>query len=125
MLNNENNFYKDINADNISKYQAYIYKMIETADIYNFTERSYQRTYDKNKVIEDYKKLDEILNQAELEGLNPTYLMIMFEQYINADVWKRENYKNTWVMKTLHREPTDFFPDPWAIHDNIKGKGSE
>ena len=100
--------------------------MLQSVDVDNLTERSYNHTYDKDSVKTDYDKISKILDEAETDNLDSNQLIVIFEQYIFADVWKRETYQENWVERVMERKPTDFFPDPWAVVDIIQGgKDSE
>jgi len=122
----DKDFYSDIKSGAIQIYQRYFNRMLQSVDVDNLTERSYNRTYDKDSVKTDYDKISKILDEAEKDNLDSNYLIVIFEQYIFADVWKRKRYQENWVERVMKREPTDFFPDPWAIVDIIQGgKDSE
>lgn len=121
MNSEDKDFYSDIKSGAIQIYQRYFNRMLQSVDVDNLTERSYNRTYDKDSVKTDYEKISKILDEAEKDNLNSNYLIVIFEQYIFADVWKRERYQENWVERVMEREPTDFFPDPWAIVDIIQG----
>lgn len=108
-------FYLDLDAEQIALYQKYFSRMIDSVDIHNLTERSLSRNYDQKKINSDYDKIEKILNEAEKDNLTSIFLQVMFEQYIFADVWRRERYNDQWVKKVMNRESIDFFPSPGAI----------
>lgn len=108
-------FYSDINKSNISKYQGYFLEMLNATNVDNLTNWSQGLSFDKDEYDKSYNGLEPILDRAEKNGLVPTNLQIMFEQYIFADVYEREKYKNSWVKRVLNRKGIDFFPDPNAV----------
>jgi hypothetical protein len=55
-----------------------------------------------------------IVGEAAREGLSPSYLQIMVNQYFFADDWFRERDQDDWVKLVLHRKDVDYFPDGWA-----------
>ncbi len=108
-------FYLDINDDDIEKYQRYFSQMLNTADIKNLTKWSQGLEYNRAEYDRSYEQLEPVLDKAEEDGLVPFNLQIMFEQYIFADVFKREKCKRRWVEKVINRMDEDFFPDPYAV----------
>lgn len=95
-------FYADLDIEQIDRYQKYFIKMINGTDI-----------SDHKKVNHD--SLGKTLDEAEKENLVPVYLQVMFEQYLFADVYFRDMNRVNWVKKVMHRERPDFFPSPGGI----------
>ena len=109
------NFYSDLKPELANLYQKYFNQMLDAVNVQNLTDRSMSRHYNGVTMESDYDKIEKILDNAEKEGLISSSLQVMFEQYIFADVYQREMYKNKWVIKVLNRKDTDFFPDPVAV----------
>ncbi len=108
-------FYRELNVEQIALYQKYFERIIDNVDVHNMTGRSLNRDYDQSKIESDYKKIGCILDEAEKDNLVPLYLQTMFEQYVFADVWQREKFKNNWIKRVMNRQSEDFFPSPTAV----------
>jgi len=108
-------FYLDLDTKQIALYQKYFSQIINMVDVQNLTDRSLGRDYDQQKINSDYNKIKKVLNEAEKNNFKSIYLHVMFEQYINADVWQRSRCNDQWVKKVMSRQSIDFFPSPGAI----------
>jgi hypothetical protein len=109
-----------ITRDQVHICQKYYERILNEVDVDNFTNQSLNRQFDRKGNEEDYKKIERIVNIAQKSiNLYPVKLQVIFEQYVYADPWIREKYKNRSISKVLNREPTDFFPDPISICNNV------
>ena len=63
-----------------------------------------------------------MLQETAEEHLDPAYLQLMFNQYFFADPYEREQDRHDWVNRVLHRQSTDYFPNPAALYHTLKPK---
>ena len=109
--------YQNIISGTESLYQKYFEKILDKIDLQNFTNQTLGRSYDKDKLKNDYKIVEQIVNIAkEKDRLLPLTLQVMLEQYFWADVYMREMDKNKWIYRVTHRKDEDYFPDSLAIY---------
>jgi hypothetical protein len=111
-------FYR-IKKGEISIYQLYFDKILGSINVVNTTNWLNESRGNFDQYRNDDIKTREIINSATKYKVNPNYLQIMFDQYILADPWAREKYKNSWVDTVLKRKRLDFFPDPWCVLDKL------
>lgn len=108
-------FYADVKPEQIGLYQHYFAKMIGAVDVSNSTRWSRSEHFDHARLAVDDEIMEKIVvDEAAREGLSPSYLQIMVNQYFLADEHFRELDQNTWVKRVVHRKDVDYFPDGWS-----------
>lgn len=109
-------FYEQIKNEEIGLYQHYFNKIILSIDISNQTKWSKSQGYNKEQLDKDDDLMENIIiNEAKKDGLIPRFLQVMLNQYFFADVYQRENIKDSWVKKVIYRKDIDYFPDGWSM----------
>ena len=109
--------YQDIISGTEPLYQKYFEEILDKIDVQNFTNQALGRSYDKDKIKNDYKIVEQIVNMAkEKSHLSPLALQVMLEQYLWADVYMREMDKDKWIYRVINRKDEDFFPDSMVIY---------
>ncbi len=108
-------FYSDVKPEQINLYQKFFNKMIEVVNVDVLTERISHGKFGRDGVEKYYEKLDKVLDEARKNNLKEAHLQVMFEQYIFADIWRREIDKDHWVQTVMQRKSVDYFPDTKAI----------
>lgn len=112
--------YSNVISGTESLYQKHFEEILGKIDVQNFTNQTLRRSFDKTRIETDYQIVEEVATNAqEKENLSPVILQIMLEQYLWADVYRREMDKNKWIYRVMNREDEDFFPDSTAIYKNI------
>jgi hypothetical protein len=108
-------FYEDMKVEQIALYQHYFAKIIQAVDVSNSTSWSRSEPYDRSRLAADDEVMEKIIvGEAAREGLSPSYLQIIVNQYFLADERFRELDKDTWAKRVLYRKEVDYFPDGWA-----------
>jgi hypothetical protein len=108
-------FYEDVKPEQIGLYQHYFNKVIWAVDVANSTRWSQSESYDRKRLALDDEVMEKIIvDEAAREGLSPSYLQIMVNQYFFADERFRELDQDNWVKRVLHRKDVDYFPDGWS-----------
>ncbi|KKS46605.1 hypothetical protein A2567_00790 [Candidatus Azambacteria bacterium RIFOXYD1_FULL_42_11] len=109
--------YQNIISGTEPLYQKYFEEILDKIDVQNFTNQALGRSYDKDKIKNDYKIVEQIVNMAkEKSHLSPLALQVMLEQYLWADVYMREMDKDKWIYRVINRKDEDFFPDSMVIY---------
>src|SRR5688572_3723780 len=104
-------FYEDVKPEQIGLYQHYFNKVIWAVDVANSTRWSQSESYDRKRLALDDEVMEKIIvDEAAREGLSPSYLQIMVNQYFFADERFRELDQDNWVKRVLHRKDVDYFP---------------
>lgn len=108
-------FYDDVKAEQIGLYQHYFARVIQAVDVRNSTRWSRSSSYDRARLAADDQLTEKIIvGEAAREGLSPSYLQIMVNQYFFADERFREMDQDTWVNRVINRKDVDYFPDGWS-----------
>lgn len=115
-------FYEDVRPEQVGLYQHYVTEILRSVNVENNTKWSRgDKSYDRELLKSDDEKMEQIIvSKAAQEGLSPTYLQIMVNQYFFADPYHRERDRTHWVQRVLNRRSADYFPDPWAVHQLLK-----
>jgi len=105
-------FYEDVKPEQIGLYQHYFAKVIRAVDVSNSTRWSRSERFDRARLAADDEVMEKIIvDEAAREGLSPSYLQIIVNQYFFADERFREMDQDTWVKRVIHRKDVDYFPD--------------
>ena len=108
-------FYEDVKPEQILLYQHYFAKVIGAVDVSNSTRWSRNERYDRARLAFDDEVMEKVIvDEASPEGLSPSYLQIMVNQYFFADEGLRKLEQDTWVKRVVHRKDVDYFPDGWS-----------
>jgi len=108
-------FYEDLKIEQLALYHHYFSKVICSIDIINNTRWSRRESYDKARLEADEEIMERIIvEEASREGLSPSYLQVMVNQYFFADERLRELDREAWVKRVINRKAADYFPDGWA-----------
>lgn len=108
-------FYEDVKPEQIGLYQRYFTKVIRAVDVANSTRWSRSGRFDRARLEADDGAMEKIIgDEAAREGLSPSYLQIMVNQYFFADERLRELDQDTWIKRVVYRKDVDYFPDGWS-----------
>jgi len=108
-------FYEDLKTEQLALYQHYFSKVIGSIDVMNNTRWSRSEPYDRARLSADDAIMEKIIvEEASREGLSPSYLQIMINQYFFADERFRELDQEPWVKRVMNRNAADYFPDGWT-----------
>jgi len=108
--------YGEIPKSQEHTYQTVFYDMLNSVDVNNLTYEYIGHQYDIVKAQIDKKKLHDIAIEAqEKKDIGFLISLVMFFQYVYADVMLREKYKDFWINKVIKRKRADFFPDSAAV----------
>ena len=104
-------FYRDIVEQEIDLYQQYFEKVIRAIHLTTQTAWAQSRDYDQAQMDRDEELMEQIIdNDAANAGLQPIMLQTIVNQYFFANVYMREQDRETWVNRVMHRKDVDYFP---------------
>ena len=104
-------FYADISVEDIGVYQRYFHKIIGHVDVGNYTDWSMSCEYGRLRMDADDEWMDDVIREANRDGISGALLQNMVNQYFFADILEREQDKQHWVRRVMHpRPPQEYFP---------------
>ena len=98
-------FYEEINEDQMPLYQKYLDGVLAVVDVENNTLWSKSEEYDKERFERDGRLMEKVFREeAASYGLPPVYPQVMITQYFLADAWVREYQQDTYVENVLYND---------------------
>jgi hypothetical protein len=110
-------YYAHVRVSQIGLYQHYFNVAIRNVDVWNYTKWSTSRErWDEDRMARDDQYVKEVLiSEAEAEGLNAEYLIVMLHQFFFADVQWREVHQDDWARHVMEGKAIDDFPSGGSI----------
>ena len=114
-------FYSEIKKSQVKLYQRYFERILDEVHLINLSNRCFSQEFDKKLAERDDRIMQQIIIEEaqKQDDLLPVYFQVILDQYICADIWKREKDKSNWVNRVIHRKGVEYFPDPTSIYKKL------